>query len=94
MEAYSRLADIYRAQNLPTKELVAIHRAFFTAVHLKDEKAQQFLVGYLDQRLKDLKIREIVEQRQKEGQLAESLLYSYVLYLRDGFPAKPTDDQS
>jgi len=94
LQAYSRLGDIYRAQNLPTKELLEIHKAFFTAVHLKDEKAQEFLVGYLDQRLKDLRIRELVEERQKQGLLGESLLYSYVLYLRDGFPAKPTDDQS
>src|SRR5208283_1369277 len=34
-----------------------------------------------------------VEQEQKNGQLADALIYSYVLYLRDGFP-KPTDDQS
>jgi len=39
--------------------------------------------------LKELRIRELVEQRQEEGQLSESLIYSYILYLRDGTPAKP-----
>lgn len=94
LQAYTRLGDIYKAQNVPTKELVAIDKAFFTALHLKDEKAQQLIVAYLDQRLGELRVRELVERRQKEGQLAESLLYSYILYIRDGFPAKPTDDQS
>ena len=33
-----------------------------------------------------------MEQRQKEGQLSESLIYSYILYLRDGASAKPAED--
>ena len=49
------------------------------AVHLKDEKEQQRIVGYLDQRLKDLGIRDLVAERQGEGKLAESLLYACIL---------------
>jgi CHAT domain-containing protein/tetratricopeptide (TPR) repeat protein len=94
MGLYGRLADIYKALGIPTRELIMIDKEFFVAVHLNDEKSQQLLVSYLDQRLRDLRIRELVEQRQKEGRLSESLLFSYVLYLRDGVPAKPTDDHS
>jgi CHAT domain-containing protein len=93
MEAYTRLADIYRAQSVPMMELLSIHKAFLTALHLKDEKVQQNLVTYLDQRISDLKTRTVVERDQKDGQLADALEYSYVLYLRDGLP-KPNDDQS
>jgi hypothetical protein len=39
-----------------------------------------------------LHIRELVAERQKEGQLAESLTYSYVLYLRDGHPDKAAEN--
>lgn len=91
---YGRLADIYKALGVPTRELIMIDKEFFVAAHLNDEKSQQLLVSYLDQRLRDLRIRALVEQRRNEGQLSESLLFSYVLHLRDGFPAKPTDDQS
>ena len=93
LEDYSRLADVYRGLKIPTRELIAIHKAFLVAVRLKDEKGQQNLVAYLDQRLKDLGIRELVIQRQKEGQLAESLAYACVLYMRDGHP-KPGEDDS
>jgi CHAT domain-containing protein len=93
LEDYLRLADVYRALKSPSQELVSIHKAFLVAVHLKDEKVQENLVGYLDQRLKDLVIRELVNQRQKEGQLTESLLYSCILFIRDGMP-KPGEDNS
>jgi CHAT domain-containing protein len=93
LEDYLRLGDVYRALKIPTRELVAIDKAFVVAVHLKDEKVQQNLVAYLDQRLKDLGIRELVIQRQKEGHFAESLLYACVLYMRDGDP-KPGEDNS
>ena len=93
LEDCLRLADVYRALKIPTKELVAIDKAFFVAVHLKDEKTQHDLVNYLDQRLKDLDIRELVKERQKEGQLAESLVYSCILFIRDGM-AKPGEDNS
>jgi tetratricopeptide (TPR) repeat protein len=94
LEDYLFLADDYKALKIPTKELVAIDDAYFVAVHLKDEKVQQNILTYLDKRLKELGIRDLVSQRQKEGQLAESLLYSYILFIRDGSPSKPTDDQS
>src|SRR5438270_1758223 len=94
LEDYFRLADVYRALKIPTRELVAIDKAFFVAVHLKDEKVQGNIVAYLDQRLKDLKIRELVSQRQKEGQLAESLLYACILYIHDGVPKAGEDDSN
>jgi CHAT domain-containing protein/tetratricopeptide (TPR) repeat protein len=90
--AYVSLADLYRKLELPTKELVSIDQAFFVSLHLKDDDAQKREVNYLDQRLKQLGIRELVEQRQKEGQLSEALIYSYILYFRDGNPAKPAED--
>lgn len=93
-EDYVRLSNIYRGLGNPQKELVSIDDAFFVSVHLKDEKSQQAEVAYLNQRLNELHIREAVEKRQKDGQLAESLLYSYILFIHDGFPSKPTDDQS
>lgn len=93
-EAYVRLSDIYRGLRIPPKELVSIERAFSISFHLKDDKSQQFELSYLNQRLNELHIRDLVEQRQKDGQLAESLLYSYILFYHDGFPSKPTDDQS
>jgi tetratricopeptide (TPR) repeat protein len=90
--AYVSLSDAYRKLEIPTKELISIDQAFFVSFHLKDDDAQKREVNYLDQRLKELRIRELVEQRQKEGQLAESLIYSYILYLRDGAPTKPAED--
>jgi CHAT domain-containing protein/uncharacterized protein HemY len=93
LEDYLRLADVYRALKISTRELVAIDKAFFVAVHLKDEKVQGNLVAYLDQRLKDLNIRELVSKRQQEGQLAESLLYACILFIHDGMP-KPGEDNS
>jgi CHAT domain-containing protein len=93
-EAYVRLSDIDRGLNIPPKELVSIDSAFFISDHLKDEKSKQHELNYLDQRLNQLHIRDLVGQRQKDGKLAESLVYSYILFIRDGFPSKPTDDQS
>jgi tetratricopeptide (TPR) repeat protein len=90
--AYVSLSDVYRKLEIPTKELISIDQAFFVSFHLKDDAAKKREVDYLDQRLKELRIRELVEQRQKEGQLSESLIYSYILYLRDGMPAKPAED--
>jgi CHAT domain-containing protein len=94
LDTYVRLSNIYRSLNLPTKELVAIEKAFLIAFHLKDDKGQQYEVGYLDQRIKDLNIRQLVEERLKAGDLVEALEYSYILLARDGIPSKPTDDQS
>jgi CHAT domain-containing protein/Flp pilus assembly protein TadD len=91
-EVYVHLADIYRALGLPTRELVSIDQAFFVSLHLKDDAAEKREVSYLDQRLEQLRVRESVEQHQKEGRLAESLLYSYVLCLRDGQSANPAED--
>jgi CHAT domain-containing protein len=82
--AYVALADIYRKLQMPQKELVSIDQAFYVSLYLKDEAAQHREVTYLDQRLNDLHIRDLVEQDQKAGRLSESLLYSYILYLRDG----------
>ena len=94
LEDYLFLADDYKALKIPDKELIAIENACFVAVHLKDEKVQQNLVAYLDKRLKELQVRAVVNQSQNEGQLVDSLVYSYILFIRDGFPSKPTDDQS
>jgi CHAT domain-containing protein/tetratricopeptide (TPR) repeat protein len=93
-EAYVRLSDIYRALKIPSQELVSTERAFSVSVHLKDEESQHTEVAYLDQRLNELHIRELVEEKQKEGELAESLLYSYILLIRDGAPSKLNDNQS
>jgi len=93
-EDYVRLSNIYRALSATLKELISINKAYSVSVHLNDQKAEQAEVAYLDQRLKELRIRELVEQKQKEGQFVESLAYSYILFLFDGFPSKPTDDHS
>jgi CHAT domain-containing protein len=93
LEDYLMLADVYRALKVPTDELVAIDKAFVVAVHLKDGKEQHRIVGYLDQRLKDLGIRDLVAERQNEGKLAESLLYACILFTRDG-PPQPGQDNS
>ena len=94
LEDYLRLADVYKALNLPTQELINIDRAFFVAVHLGDEKTQKSELAYLDQRLKELRTREVVEESVKNGHLVGSLTYSIILYLRDGYPSKPSDDKS
>jgi CHAT domain-containing protein len=93
-EAYIRLSDVYKTLGMPTRELTSIDKAFFVAVHLHDDKSQNTELNYLDERLGELHVRELVGERQQSGQLAESLIYSYILYLRDGYPSKPTDDQS
>jgi tetratricopeptide (TPR) repeat protein len=90
--AYVSESDVYRKLQITTKELISIDLAFFVSFYLKDDAAQKREVNYLDQRLKELRIRELVEQRQKDGQLSESLIYSYILYLRDGMPNKPAED--
>lgn len=91
---YSRLSDIYRALKIPAKELITTEKAFVTATTLKDEKAQQYIVTYLDQRLSELRIRELAGDSQMDTQLIQSLLYSYILLIRDGVPSKPQDDSS
>ncbi len=93
-EDYVRLSNVYRALSTTPKELISINKAYSVSVHLNDQKAKEAEVAYLDQRLKELHIRELVEQKQKEGKFVESLEYSYVLFLFDGFPSKPTDDHS
>ena len=93
-EVYVRLSDIYRALGLPTEELISIDKAFFVSAHLHDDKSQQAELNYLNQRLNDLGVRKLAGQSQQSGQLTDSLIYSYILYIHDGFPTKPTDDQS
>jgi CHAT domain-containing protein/tetratricopeptide (TPR) repeat protein len=83
-QAYVSLAEIYGKLQIPRKELLAIDQAFFVSLHLKDEDAKRREVIYLDQRLNELHVRNLLDQWQKEGRLGESLLYSYILYLRDG----------
>jgi len=94
LEDYTRLSDIYRALKIPTKELLATEKAFVTARALKDEKAQQYIVTYLDQRLSELRVRELAGDPQKDAQPTQALLYSYILLIRDGAPSKPQDDDS
>src|SRR5258708_801493 len=94
LEDYTRLSDIYRALRIPTKELLATEKAFVTARALKDEKAQQYIVTYLDQRLSELRVRELAGDPQKDAQPTQALLYSYILLIRDGAPSKPQDDDS
>src|SRR5262249_19721019 len=53
--------------------------------------AEKQEVTYLDQRLNQLNIRKVVGESQKAGQLAESLIYSYVLYVRDLNPPNPPE---
>lgn len=89
---YINLSDIYRALAIPTKELISIERAFSVSIHLKDEKAKEREVTYLDQRLHDLRAQDLANERQKEGQLAESLAYSYVLDMRYGHAEKPAEN--
>jgi CHAT domain-containing protein/tetratricopeptide (TPR) repeat protein len=91
---YVSLSDIYRKLQIPPKELLSIDQAFFVSFHLKDEEAEHREVTYLDQRLNELHIREAVEQQQKAGQLTESLIYSYILYLRDSSSNKPAENQN
>ena len=94
LETYVRLNEIYKALNMPTQELINIDRAFFVALHLKDQEAQKNEVAYLDKRLKEMRTREVVEESLKNGHLTEAFIYSIILYLRDGYPAKPSDDKS
>lgn len=93
IEDYAKLADVYKALKNSSRELVAIEKAFLVAIHLKDEKSQGNLLSYLDRRLNELQIRQLVGQREKEGELAESLIYSCILFARDGSP-KPGEDNS
>jgi len=90
--AYVSLSDIYRTLAIPTRELISIERAFSVSLHLKDEKAQEREVGYLDQRLRDLRAQDLANERQKEGQLVESLAYSYVLDMRYGHADKSAEN--
>jgi CHAT domain-containing protein/tetratricopeptide (TPR) repeat protein len=92
--AYVSLSDIYKQLHLSTKELVSIDQAFFVSLHLKDDEAQHREVLYLDQRLNELHIRDSVDQLQKDGKLSESLMYSYILYLRDGPAKDPVADHN
>ena len=73
--------------------MFAIEKAFLVAFQLKDEKGKQYEVGYLDQRIKDLNIRQLVAEQQKAGDLVDALEYSHILLARDGVPTKPNDDQ-
>ena len=56
----------------------------WVAFDAKDEKEKQEAFNYFNQRLDELHVRDLVEQKQKEGALRESLIYSYLLYFHDG----------
>jgi len=94
LEAYSRLSDVYRGLHLPQKELIATEKAFITARHLNDDKARTTLLNYLDQRLAELRAKELAKQDEQNGLLADSLIYSLVITTREGSPSKPEDDGS
>ena len=94
LEAYSRLADTYRALEMPPKELIAIEKAFVTARHMKEEKARGALLTYLDQRLGDVRVKEVAKQEEETGHLTDSLIYSLIVTTREGSPSKPEDDPS
>jgi CHAT domain-containing protein len=94
LEAYTRLADTYRALGISPKELIAIEKAFITARHMKEEKAREGLLAYLDQRLRELKVKQGAKQEEQNGHLADSLTYSLIVTTREGSPSKPDDDAS
>jgi CHAT domain-containing protein/uncharacterized protein HemY len=94
LEAYSRLSDVYRGLQLPQKELIATAKAFVTARHLNDDKARTTLLNYLDQRLRELRAKELAKQDEQSGLLADSLIYSLIITTREGSPSKPEDDGS
>ena len=94
LEAYIRLSDVYRGLKIPTKELIATENAFLVARQLNDEKEKDRVLRYLDQRLRELKVREIALDAEKNGRLAESLTYSVIVLAREGRPSKPEDDRS
>jgi CHAT domain-containing protein len=94
LEAYSRLSDVYRGLQLPQKELIATEKAFVTARHINDDKARATLLTYLDQRLGELRAKELAKQEEQNGQLADSLIYSLIVTTREGSPSKPEDDAS
>lgn len=94
LEAYSRASDVYRGLQLPQKELIATEKAFVTARHLNDDKARSTLLRYLDQRLAELRAKELAKEDEQNGQLADSLIYSLIITTREGSPSKPEDDAS
>ena len=94
LEAYSRASDVYRGLQLPQKELIATEKAFVTARHLNDDKARSTLLTYLDQRLGELRAKELAKQDEQNGQLADSLIYSLIITTREGSPSKSEDDAS
>jgi CHAT domain-containing protein len=93
-EIYVRLSDIYRSLKMPTRELISIDKAFFVSVHVNDDKSQQAELGYLNQRLSELDVRNLAAKSQESGSLGDSLIYSCILYIHDGYPSKSADDHS
>lgn len=93
-ELFVRQSDVYRGLKQPAKELAAIDQAYFVSEHSHDEESKKRELAYLDQRLTELGIRSDVSAKESAGQLSDALVYSYVLYIRDGYPAKATDDRS
>lgn len=94
LEAYARLADIYRALENPTQELFAIMKAISTARHLKDENQERGLSGYLRQRFDELHVYDRVRKAITQGQLSDVLTYSEIIFLYEGSPKDWAADEN
>jgi CHAT domain-containing protein/tetratricopeptide (TPR) repeat protein len=94
LEAYNRLGDIYREQQIPSSELLEAEKGIVVARLLKDDKAEANLVSYIRRRFSELKIYEMAKKNESEGKLSDALILSEIIVVFDGVPNKPGDDMS
>ena len=76
LETYGRLADVYKALQLPIKELVAYEKWLAVFQTLKDVQSLQQSVVYINKRFETLQVHDLATKASMEGRLAEALWYS------------------
>ena len=93
LETYGRLADVYKALQLPIKELISLEKAIAVLQNLKDDPSLQQTIAYTRQRIESLHVEDLATKAANDTRLAESLWYSEILYLWNGAP-DPTKDEN
>ena len=95
VEAYTLLADDYKALQLPIKELAAIERAINVLRNLKDDASVhqlQQLLAYLKARFEALQVHDLATTAMNDGKFTEALAYSELIYVYEGVSATPDTD--
>jgi len=94
LEAYTRLADVYRTLQQPTRELFAIMSAIEVTRDSKDKGEEDRLTAYLAQRFRELDVYDQTKRAITESRLVDVLAYSEAIFTYEGSPKDWTGDEN